>query len=518
MVIDDQREVLAVLARPATYGPPCPAIERIDTHSAVVFLAGDRAFKLKRAVRYDYLDFSTVERRRRCCEAELALNARTAPGIYRRVVALTRDPDGRLVLDGSGPPVEWLLEMTRFDGEALCDRLAERRALGLPAMQTLAHAVAAMHASASTCRSRGGAASMGWVIDGNAAAFETLGDVLLESARHRALTARAQDHCHRLASQLDARAALDRVRQCHGDLHLRNIVMLDGRPTPFDAVEFNDDLTCIDVWYDVAFLLMDLWRRSLPRHANVVMNEYARASGDLDGLALLPLFLSCRAAVRAKTSATAAGLADRPEARASLAAAARDYLALALELLEPPAPALVAVGGFSGSGKSTQAGALAPELGAVPGALHLRSDVIRKDLFGVPAHETLPTAAYAPEHGQRVYARLRELAAAALAAGRAVVLDGVYADADQRAAVAALAREAGVRFAAVWLDAPDATLLSRVAARRGDASDADAEVVRQQLANVQPPEDWVRLDATGDAEATGRQLRAAVAARGITLG
>ncbi len=132
MVIDDQREVLTVLSRPATYGPSCQAVERIDTHSAAVFLTGDRAFKLKRAVRYDYLDFSTVERRRQCCEAELALNARTAPSIYRRVVPLTRDGHGSLVLDGPGLPVEWLLEMRRFDGDALCDRLAERGALSLP--------------------------------------------------------------------------------------------------------------------------------------------------------------------------------------------------------------------------------------------------------------------------------------------------------------------------------------------------------------------------------------------------
>lgn len=517
MVLDEQREVLDALSRPVTFGPACTAVERVDTHSAAVFLAGDRAWKLKRAVRYDYLDFSTVERRKQCCEAELALNARTAPSIYRRVVALTREADGTLLLDGAGVPVEWLLEMRRFDGEALGDRLAERHALGLPTMQALGHAVAVMHATAAVSRDRGGAAAMRWVIDGNAGFFASCAEDVLPQARHEVVTARTRALFERLAARLDERASRGLVRQCHGDLHLRNIVLLDGRPTPFDAIEFNDAISHIDVWYDVAFLLMDLWRRGLRRHANVVLNEYARTSGDLDGLAVLPLFLACRAAVRAKTSATAATLATSGEARATLVSTARTYLALAESLLDPRPAALVAISGFSGSGKSTQAATLAPDLGPVPGALHLRSDIIRKDMFGVPAGDTLPAAAYAPHVGVRVYARLAELATGALATGHAVVCDAVYADAAARAAIAAVAARAGVPFAAVWLDAPDATLLSRVTARRHDASDADADVVRQQVARVQPPADWVHLDATADAESTQGRMRAALAGRGIQI-
>ena len=332
------------------------------------------------------------------------------------------------------------------------------------------------------------------------AAVASFAEDLLPQARHRVVTARTRALCERLAARLEARAARGLVRQCHGDLHLRNIVLLDGRPTPFDAVEFNDAISHIDVWYDLAFLLMDLWRRGLRRHANVVLNEYARATGDLDGLAVLPLFLACRAAVRAKTSATAATLATSDEARATLAATARVYLTLAESLLEPRAAALVAIGGFSGSGKSTLAALLAPDLGPVPGALHLRSDILRKDMFGVPAHDTLPAAAYTPDIGARVYARLAEMAAATLTTGHAVVCDAVYAEPAARAAIAAVAARAGVPFAATWLDAPDATLLSRVTARRHDASDADADVVRRQVARVQPPGDWARLDATSDAE------------------
>lgn len=517
MVTQDQHEVIAFLSRPATHGQECARVETIETHSAIVFLAGTRALKLKRAVRYDYLDFSTVARRRECCEAEVAINRRTAPGLYRGVAVVTRDPLGTLTLDGNGTPLEWLVDMTRFDSEALAERLAERHALGQPTMLELGRAVARMHASAPSCRSmRGGADAIRWVIDGNTTSLASFGERVFPAATLGALTARSTATLDRAAALLDVRAGDGRVRQCHGDLHLRNIVMLEGRPTPFDAVEFNDDISCIDVWYDVAFLLMDLWRRGLPRHANVVMNEYVRATSDLEGLALLPLFLGLRAAVRAKTSATAGTLADQLETRAAHVTEAQGYLDLALTLLQTRPPALVAIGGYSGSGKSTQAATIAPGLGAAPGALHLRSDVIRKDLFGVSALQPLPAAAYAPEVNARVYARMRELAGAALEARRAVVCDGVYADAGERAALMAVGRSAGVPVAAIWLQAPDATLLSRVRARRHDASDATADVVRQQLDHVTPPDDWVPLDATGPVEATCAMVRAAIGANGIT--
>ena len=213
-----------------------------------------------------------------------------------------------------------------------------------------------------------------------------------------------------VAALLDERRASGFVRQCHGDLHLRNIVLLDGRPTLFDGVEFNDKIACTDVLYDLAFLLMDLWRRGLPRHANAVWNRYLSDTGDLDGLSLLPLFLSCRAAVRAKTSATAARL--QPDARRGneLQALAREYLAMAERLLHPPRPCLVAVGGFSGTGKSTLALGLAPSVGAVPGAVVIRSDEIRKRLSGVSPLDRLGPEGYSSEMSERVYATVAERA------------------------------------------------------------------------------------------------------------
>ncbi|MEZ5291590.1 MAG: AAA family ATPase [Vicinamibacterales bacterium] len=514
MITEDQRAVLDCLSRPDTYGPGCGRVDRIDTHSAVVFLAGDRAYKLKRAVRYDYLDFSTVERRKRFVEAEFALNRRTAPALYRRVVPLTRGEDGVLTLDGQGTPVEWLLEMTRFDGEALCDRLAERQALPLSAMPRLAHAVADMHAGADVRPEFGGAAGMRWVVDGNAQAFEAAGDGVFPVDGRRRLAAAVERALRSTAGALDARRERGLVRQCHGDLHLRNLVMLDGVPTPFDAVEFNDDIACTDVFYDLAFLLMDLWRRGLPRHANLLLNEYVRLTGDVDGLAALPLFLSCRAAVRAKTSATAAAVVGGASAGA-LRDTAREYLAMAVEFLAPPPPVLVAIGGLSGAGKSVTAAALAPTLGPAPGALHLRSDVERKALLGVDPLATLGEDAYSADMSGRVYERLLGLARGGLAAGHGVICDAVYADAARRTALSRVADEAGVPLVGLWLDAPPEVLVARVAARRDDASDATPEVVRRQVAAGVAPGDWTRVDASGDAGTTLDRVTAALDRRRV---
>jgi predicted kinase len=308
------------------------------------------------------------------------------------------------------------------------------------------------------------------------------------------------------------------VRQCHGDLHLRNIVLLDGRPTLFDAIEFNEDISCTDVLYDLAFLLMDLWRRRLPRHANVVLNRYLLETRDFDGVGLLPLFLSCRAAVRAKTNATAANLQADPRRKAELQDASRDYLAMARALLEPPPACLVAIGGFSGSGKSTLAKALAPAIGAVPGAVLVRSDETRKQLCGVDPLQRLGAEGYTAEMSQRVYEAIADRASRVIAAGHCAIVDAVYSRPEDRAAIERAAAAAQVPFVGLWLDAPETVLVARAERRGPDASDADAAVIRQQLARPAGSIAWHRLDAAQAPEVVLRdaievlrgQLRASV--------
>jgi hypothetical protein len=512
-VTDDQQEVIDWLVSPAAHdGEP---VERIDTHSAVVVLAGVRAWKLKRAVRFDYLDFSTVERRRQMCEAEVRLNRRTAPSVYVGVVPVTRAADGRLRRGGAGNAIDWLVEMTRFPQDALLDRMAAAGALPLAVGVELAAAIAHFHAAAERRGDHGGQAAMAWVVNGNSDGFRTFGGFLGREPCDR-LAAAALDAAARHGALLDSRRDAGFVRQCRGDIHLRNIVMLDGHPTLFDAIEFNDELACIDVYYDLAFLLMDLWRRRLTIHANQVLNGYLRHARDVDGLALLPLLLSCRAAVRAKTSATSAALQADASRTAELQTAAREYLTMAEMLLRPPRATLLAIGGLSGTGKSTLARELAPGIGAVPGAILIRSDEIRKELSGAAPTTRLAAPAYTAERSAQVYAEMLARAARVLATGHSVVVDAVHARPDDRAAVEEQARRSGARFAAIWLDAGADTLVARVAARRDDASDADAAVVRMQLAQPAGAIRWTRVDANGDAGAVARAAAALLTAQHIS--
>jgi aminoglycoside phosphotransferase family enzyme/predicted kinase len=498
LVTEDQTAVVEFLASPWTHAGA--AVERIDTHTAIVFLAGARAYKLKRAVAFDYLDFSTSERRQAMCDAEVRLNRRTAPTLYRGVLAVTREPDGSFALGGAGQPVDWIVEMNRFDQEALFDRLAASGRLDVDLMPPLATAIAAFHATAERRSDHGGKAGMSWVIEGNAAGFAEHGLRHLEPSACVRVIDRACAELDRRGALLDARRGAGYVRQCHGDLHLRNIVLLDGQPTLFDGVEFNDEIACTDVLYDLAFLLMDLWRRRLPRHANAVWNRYLSESGDFSGLSLLPLFLSCRAAVRAKTSMTAARFQEDARRRRELQELAREYLTMAEQLLHPPDPCVVAVGGFSGSGKSTLALGLAPSVGAVPGAVVHRSDEIRKRLCGRPLLEHLGPEGYSAHVTERVYATMAERAAQTVREGQSVIVDAVYARPSDRRAIERVAAAASVPFVGFWLEAPDSTLTARMDQRRDDASDAGAAVIPLQRAQEIGSIEWHRLDASLPAE------------------
>ncbi len=519
-VVEDQSTIAAFLGDPATHGGA--AVERIDTHISMVFLAGDTVYKVKRAVRFGYLDFSTLQKREAACRAEIALNRRTAPDLYRRVAAIARAPSGALALDGPedgpdgpGETVEWAVVMRRFEQDGLFDRLAERGALTPAHVRDAVTAAAALHRTAASVFAlpAGSTAAGGYPLaDGTgglkSAMIANLDELTgrpelfppdtLATLRGTSLAALDAN-----AALLEGRRARGYVRRCHGDLHLRNICLIDGRAILFDAIEFSEALASIDVLYDFAFLLMDLEYRGLRALANLALNVWlplapGGAPAALEALAALPVMLASRAQVRAKVAASAEAAQPGAAGRAAMRDAARAYFALSQSFLEPLPPRLVTVGGLSGSGKSTLARALAPELGRAPGAVHLRSDTIRKEMFGVVETERLPPAAYTREMSDRVYGEIHARARLALAAGQAVVVDAVSSDAAGRAELRRLAERAGVPFTGIWLDAPADTLKARVTARSGDASDADAAVVAMQLVEETGPIDWRRLDAGGD--------------------
>ena len=379
--VSDQDQVLAFLADSATHGAP---VRRIDTHAASVFLAADRALKVKRAVRFPFLDYSTLETRKAACETELAVNRPFAPDIYRRVIPITREADGRLALDGKGTVVEWAVEMRRFDEKQTLDHLAARREIDDGLAGALGHAVAKAHEAASVIAAEPWIAALASFLDQNAVAFREMPELFPVSDSRRA-GPREPRGIQRIRPLLLARGRLGLVRRGHGDLHLGNIVLIDGRPVLFDAVEFDPLVAAGDVLYDLAFLLMDLTERGLHAAANVVLNRYlaeTRRAEDLDALAALPFFLSMRAAIRAKVTAAQAELAEEG-ARTGIEHSATSYFHFACDVIAPPPPVLVAIGGLSGTGKSVLARALAPGLAPAPGAVVLRSDIERKALFGV---------------------------------------------------------------------------------------------------------------------------------------
>ena len=504
----EQDDIIAFLSDPSNLDGATD-VERIDTHCSIVFLAGPRAYKLKRAIRLPYLDYSTPEKRRRMCESELTLNRRTAPEIYERVAAVTREADGNLALGGRGAPLDWVVVMKRFPEDGVLDHMADEGRLDISVMERLADEIARFHAGIEIHREAGGAGPLREVFDTNLEAFRAYGPEILDMGKVGQLDADLRASLARNEALLERRRTQGKVRQCHGDLHLRNIVMLDGRPTPFDGIEFDDAIARIDVLYDLAFLIMDLEKRALRPQANSVFNRYLADTGEWEGLPLMPMFLANRAAIRSHV-AGAARTQSKGEKAEQQAQEAREYLELALSLLSPPPPRLIAVGGLSGTGKSTLARVLAPAYGAAPGAVVLRSDLIRKEMAGVDPATRLPAESYTREASASVYTRLCERAADALAAGHAVVADAVFADPAERAAIEAVARKAGVAFNGLWLNGSQAVLEARIAARRGDASDATVDVLRRQTGFDLGAMNWTRVNADGDAQETEARARRAL--------
>jgi aminoglycoside phosphotransferase family enzyme/predicted kinase len=486
-----------------------PGVTRIDTHAASVFLEGTRALKIKRAVRFPFLDYSTLEKRKAACEEEIRINRPLAPQIYHRVVAITEEPDRSVQVGGPGRPIEYAVEMSRFDESRTLDHLATAGPLDAKLASAAADAIVASHGAATCADGEAWISSIPALIDGNSHGLQAgghfnAGDIdKLSQASHEAFL--------RLRPLLKERGRQGFVRRCHGDLHLANIVLIDELPVLFDAIEFDAQMATVDVLYDLAFTLMDLLHHDQPRAANIVLNRYLAATpaDNLDALAALPLFMSIRAAIRAQVAL--ARLRPPHSDDAGILDQARRYFDLARMLIHPAAPRLIAVAGLSGTGKTVLAQALAPLVAPPPGAVVLRSDLVRKQMFGVEDTHRLPPSAYTPEHAARVYDTLVQLARRVLAQGHSAVIDGVFAREDERDAIAALARERNVPLHGLFLVADLATRQKRIGSRRGDASDATQEVAAQQEHYNIGHIGWAIIDASGTPEQTLQTCRDAIA-------
>jgi uncharacterized protein len=473
--------------------------EPLETHISLVFVGRDTVWKLKKAVRLAFLDFTSVEARRHFTRRELELNRPAAPGLYRDVVPIVRRQDGTLDLGESGeePAIDWVLRMARVPAADFLDAVAAAGRLTRELLDALGDAVAGYHRGLPAATGTDAVAAMRYVALGNARSARDAGlpEDAVQAWQERILAA-----LDGIAAWLAQRTRDGFVRRAHGDLHLGNLCLWQGRPVPFDALEFDEAMATVDLGYDLAFLLMDLDRQVARAAANRVLNRYVGRTGDAALTRGLPAFLSLRAMVRAHVEAS----------RGNGAIAAR-YQGAAADYLRTQPAIVLAIGGLPGAGKSTLARALAPGLGNAPGALVLRSDEIRKRQHGVAPQERLPREAYSDAASEAVFGELAALAGEAARGGHAVIGDATFIDLQHREKVEAAARSAGVPFLGLWLEAPLGELEARVAGRGRDASDATVAVLRAASRADPGAGTWRAIDAT-DLSAAEGQARDAIGA------
>jgi aminoglycoside phosphotransferase family enzyme/predicted kinase len=496
--METARALIAALLRPDAYPHAVSEPIRVaETHISWVLLTGDFAYKIKKPIKLSFLDYSTLERRRQLCEEELRLNRRLAPGLYVGVSAIGGTP-GLPRIDCAGPPLEYAVRMRQFaPGDELSALLATS-AVTPDDVAALGAGVARFHAAAAAAPAGsdyGCADTAHRVTMDNFTELRALPEAAGWESQLSALESRVSALHRDLRTLMDERRAVGRVRECHGDLHCGNVVRWSGTLTPFDGIEFEPALRFIDVINDIAFLTMDLAERGRVDLRRSVLQAWAETSGDWNGLPLLPYYEAYRALVRAKVDALRAlQLESGSPVRAAAITDCRRYLDWAAARVAARRPMLLVTCGLSGSGKTRLARRLAAHLGA----LHLRSDVERKRLAGLAAHEdsrSPPDAGiYTLEFNDRTYGRLRDCAAAALAAGEPVIVDAAFLRSHERRSFLALARGRNAAFAIVHCHAPDAVLRDRVSARavaRNDASEAGLDVLARQ------PSYW---EAFGDDE------------------
>lgn len=490
-----QSLLLNALNDPARYPHPVAAVEHRETHISHILLAGDYAYKIKKPLDLGFLDFTSLARRKRFCEEELRLNRRLAPTLYLDCIAICGTVENPVLEGDPAEALEYAVKMRRFPQSALLDQRWAEGVLHTGHMDSLARQLAGFHATIARAN-----AAQPWgtpdIVHGPVQDNFTQTRPLLEDAEDLRLLARLAGWTEaafaKLRPMLAERKTGGFIRECHGDLHLGNMLMLeDGRITVFDCIEFNDEFRWIDVMSDLGFLLMDLQRRGAHALAWRLLNTYLEYTGDYAGLAVLPYYQVYRAMVRAKIAAIRSTQADlNDQERAAVSAECRAYLQLAWRFTQRPAPFLALTHGVSGSGKSHITAHVLETLGAI----RIRSDVERKRLFGLDplaaSGSSINQGLYTAAAGARTYERLRELAECVLAAGYATLVDATFLQTAQRQPFRALAASRGIPCIVLACNADPAILRGRILHRRergDDAAEADLDVLEQQLRSYAPP-------------------------------
>ncbi len=471
------------LMDPAAWPHPVGELGMIETHTAWVFLTGEFAYKIKKPVNFGFLDFSSLEKRRHCCQEELRLNRRLAPDLYLAVVPVT----GTAALPrvaGGGEVVDYAVKMRQFDTRAGFDELARQGEIAAPHMDRAAEVLADFHARAGVADAEGEFGSASAVAYPVVENFEQIAPHLPHQAAEllpvfAELERWSKSACEALGDAFGARLRDGFVRECHGDLHLRNIVLWQGDVVPFDCLEFNPSLRWIDVMSELGFLLMDLDDHGLAALARRLLNAYLEHTGDYRGLVVLRFYQVYRAMVRAKVESLR--LAQLEHRDAVMQAELRKYLQLALSYTAEPRPRLLIAHGLSGSGKTF----VSQRLLEAADLVRLRSDIERKRLFGFAPLESSGSerdaGIYSLAANTETYQHLLQQAEALLVAGWPVLVDAAFLKRKERDAFHELASRLAVPFSILHCEADMAVQRQRLAARSGDASEADLDVLDLQL-------------------------------------
>ncbi|MBD2312359.1 AAA family ATPase [Desertifilum sp. FACHB-1129] len=479
--------VIRQMLKPDFY--PHPAQEPIhleQTHVSYVLLTGEYAYKLKKPVNFGFLDFSTLELRRHFCQEELRMNQRGAPDLYLEVVAISQDGDRFYLGEGEGEVVEYAVKMRQFPQEALFSGMFEKNELTEELMQRLGQVVAEFHGKSATndyIRSFGQVSQIREAFDQN---YEQ-SQKYIGGPQTQQWFDQTQDYSDRFFAErqdlFESRIQNHRIRECHGDLHARNISLWQDKIVLFDCIEFNEPFRFVDVMYDVAFAVMDLEARGRQDLGNAFLNTYIEQTGDWEGLQLLPLYLSRQAYVRAKVTSFLLDDPAVPEPqKAKASQTASEYYKLAWEYTQQKQGQVILMSGVSGSGKSTVARKLARKLGAI----HLRSDAVRKHLAGIPLTQRGGDDLYTPEMSQKTYNRLLELGLLLASQGFNAILDAKYDRVAYRESAIARAKEQGLSLRIINCIAPVEVLRERLEQRTGDIADATADLLESQLAALEP--------------------------------
>ncbi|MEP3244533.1 MAG: AAA family ATPase [Sneathiella sp.] len=482
-------------------------IQQVETHGATVLLGQNIALKLKKPVLFDHMDYSTPAQRKIFCERELTLNKKGAPDLYDKIVPIGQRQDGTFALNGEPPFIDYLVCMRRFPEGSQMDQVAGTGTFSDELQDALADTIAQYHLAADRVTDIHAVPAFSDVIDQNFLQLDSFHPALLPLEE----TQNFRQELHASVKHHDA-LLVDRikdnwVRWGHGDLHLQNICVLDGKPMLFDAIEYQDAFVISDILYDVSFLLMDLWERGLRQAANRIFNRYLLSIGwmttpaELSALKLLPFYLAMRAGIRTHVAGNRYLQSETDLQKTGYAQQTKSLFEAAQDYLHPKPPRLIAIGGYSGSGKSTLAANIAPHIGAPPGAVRLRSDVVRRRLIGWDDFSPMPPSAYTPDMSEKTYRLIEESALCLLGAGHSVIMDAVLDRPEDKVSIENCAQKAGVPFSGLWLDVRKDIMTKRIESRTNDASDATTAILEQQLTkNQNKNNDWAVVNGNGSKE------------------